>query len=57
MIKTSVTLPPVERLWRAARAMRNFTTMDLMMMAGAERQETINFCRALVRGGISESSL
>jgi hypothetical protein len=44
-------LPTVERLWRAARTLRNFTTTDLIFMACSERQETINFCRALVRNG------
>ncbi|MCX5785690.1 MAG: hypothetical protein NTX59_08365 [Elusimicrobia bacterium] len=50
-MKNNPTLPPIERLWRSTRALRSFITMDLMLMAGTERQQTINFCRALVRAG------
>ncbi len=44
-------LSPLEKMWRAARTMRSFTTNDLRMMAEVERQPAINFCRALVRAG------
>ena len=49
MIRQSFT--GTEKMWRVVRIMRQFTTADLRMRAEVDRQEAINFCRALVRHG------